>query len=141
MTHAIMNLNYLAVIVTSIVGFLIGWMWYSPMLFAKSWMAENKFTEESMKASAEKGMAKTMITAFVFTIVMTWALAALIAAHGSDGWLAGAKFGAFVGFGLLAASAAVCYQFEQRSWKLWAINSGHNVVMCAVAGAILGVWR
>ncbi len=141
MMHAIMNLNYVAVIVTSIVGFLIGWMWYSPMLFAKSWMAENKFTEASMKETAAKGMAKTMITAFVFPVVMTWTLAALIAAHGSEGWLAGAKFGAFVGFGLVAANSAVCQQFERRSWKLWAINSGHAIAMCAVAGAILAVWK
>ena len=139
--EAIMNLNYLAVIVTSVVGFLIGWIWYSPVLFAKAWMAENKFTEETMMAAAAKGMGKTLCTAFVFTAVMTWALAALIAAHGSDGWLAGAKFGAFVAFGVVAANSAVCAQFEQRSWKHWAINAGHDVVMCAVAGAILGVWR
>lgn len=141
MMHAIAHLNYLAVIVSSIAGFMIGWVWYSPVMFSKPWMAEMKFDEATMKAAAAKGMGKTLGTAFVFTAVMTWALAVLIAAHGSAGWLAGAKFGGFVGVCLLGATAAVNYQFEQRSWKLWAINVGHEVAVCVVAGAILGVWR
>ena len=141
MMHAIMSLNYVAVVVTAITGFLIGWLWYSPLLFAKAWMAEMKFTEETMKEAAKQGMAKTMLTAFVFTVLMTFALAALVRAHGSAGWLAGAKLGGFVGAGLLATRMAVNNQFEQRSWKLWAINAGHEVVMCVVAGAILAAWR
>ena len=33
-------LNYLAVLVAGIVIFMIGGLWYSPVLFAKPWMAQ-----------------------------------------------------------------------------------------------------
>lgn len=40
MIHTLMSLNYVAVVVVAIIGFLLGWLWYSPLLFAKPWMAE-----------------------------------------------------------------------------------------------------
>ena len=40
MMHAIMRVNYLAVIVVAIVGFMLGWLWFSPVLFVKAWMEE-----------------------------------------------------------------------------------------------------
>ena len=54
MYNALMVLNYVAVIVTAVIGFLFGWLWYSPLLFAKPWMREMNLTEESMKAAAAK---------------------------------------------------------------------------------------
>jgi len=57
------------------------------------------------------------------------------------GWLVGAKLGAFVGLCLLGANAAVNHPFEQRSWKSWVINAVHEVAVCVVTGAVLGIWR
>ena len=31
------NISWLAVIVGAIAAFLVGWLWYSPMLFGKNW--------------------------------------------------------------------------------------------------------
>ena len=31
------NVNWLAVIVGAVLSFLLGWLWYSPMLFGKPW--------------------------------------------------------------------------------------------------------
>ena len=33
------NVNWLAVIVGTVVAFLVGWLWYSPRLFGKQWAA------------------------------------------------------------------------------------------------------
>jgi hypothetical protein len=37
-------------------------------------------------------------------------------------------------------SLGVIYLFEQRSLKLWLINSGYQVVAYTMMGAILGAW-
>lgn len=141
MMQAILSLNYVAVLVVTVIGFLLGWLWYSPALFAKPWMAEMKFTEESMKAAMAQGMAKKFAKGFLFTLLSTFALAVLIKAHGSDGWLKGAEFGAFVGLLIVGARMFNGGVWENRSLRLQAINLGHEVVLFAVQGAILGVWR
>lgn len=40
-----------------------------------------------------------------------------------------------------AMSLGVIYLFEQRSLKLWLINSGYQVVAFTAMGGILGGWR
>ena len=32
------HVNYLAVLVAAVVVFILGWLWYSPLLFYKPWM-------------------------------------------------------------------------------------------------------
>jgi hypothetical protein len=50
----------------------------------------------------------------------------------------GAMTGAIVAIGICAASLALNYGFESRSFALWLINSGYYVVGLVVAGAIIG---
>lgn len=141
MKNVITNLDYIHVLVVAVAGFMVGWLWYS-VLFGKAWMAELKITEEMAKEnSAKKGMAGYFIKGFVLTLLGTFGLAALIAAHGSSNWMSGAAFGAFVGLFGPAVRMANAGVWENRSCKLKAINAGHEVVLYALQGAILGAWH
>jgi hypothetical protein len=140
MYNALSQLNYLAVLVTAVAGFLFGWLWYSPVLFAKPWMTEMKFTEESMKASMTKGMAGFFIKGFIYTLVSTFALAVLVASREPANVVKGAGIGAFVGLLLVGVRMLNGSMWEQRSNKLMAINVGHEVVVFTLEGAILGAW-
>ena len=141
MRNVIPHLNYIHVLVVSVAGFLLGWLWYS-VLCGKVWMAEMKITPEMVKEDQAKGgMAGYFIKGFVFTLLGTFGLAALIAAHGTPNWKHGAAFGLFIGlFGPVARmlNAAV---WEKKSCKLQAINAGHEIVLYALQGAILGAWQ
>jgi hypothetical protein len=140
MRDVIAHLNYVHVLVVAVAGFMLGWLWYS-LLFGKVWMVEMKITEEKMKAAQQKGMAGYFIKGFLFTLLGTFGLAALLAAHGTPNWQSGALLGAFIGvFGPVARmlNASV---WEERSARLQAINLGHEVVLYALQGAILGAWR
>ena len=141
MKDVILHLNYVHVLVVAIAGFMLGWLWYS-LLCGKAWMKEMKITEEMMKEKcAKQGMAPYMIKGFVFTLLGTFGLAALIAAHGAPNWKHGAAFGAFVGvFGPVARMLNGSV-WEDRSCKLQVINAGHEIVLYAMQGAILGAWH
>ena len=39
------NINYIAVVVAIVINMALGAAWYSPLLFAKPWMAANDLTE------------------------------------------------------------------------------------------------
>ena len=111
------------------------------MLFGKAWKAEMKITDEKMKEAAKQGMAKFFIPGFIYTLLSTVGLAVLIRAHGTMACVKGAELGAFVGLLLVGARLLNSGVWEQRSFKLSAINIGHEVVMFAVQEAILAVWR
>ena len=140
MRDAITHLNYVAVLVVAVAGFLLGWLWYG-MLFGRVWMAEMKFTPESMAAAKEKGMAGYFIKGFTFTLLSTFGLAVLMAARGVPTWGRGLMFGAFVGLFVSAVRMLNSGVWESRSLKLQAINVGHEVALYAVQGAILGAWH
>jgi len=138
MTNALGSLNWLAVIVVTVAGFMIGWLWYG-VLFGKAWMAEMKITPEA--AAAKPNMARFFITGFVLTLISTFALAWILRGHGTASAMKGAEWGAMIGLLLVGARLANGGVWECRSLKLQAINVGHELVMFAVQGAILAVWR
>ena len=127
------TLNLAAIVVAAGTTFLLGGLWYSPILFARSWMREAGLSEEQTR---QAGMRRV----FGFSaLVMAFNLAAFI------GPKADLAFGLFAGLaaglGWVAMSLGVIYLFEQRSLKLWLINSGYQVVAYTVMGAILGAWK
>jgi hypothetical protein len=142
MRDAIMDLNYIAVVLTAIIGFLLGWLWYSPVLFAKPWMAEMKITKETIEA-AKPRMALLFAKGFLYTLLGTFGLAVVMKAkeQGFETWLKGAEMGLFIGVFLVAVRLLNGALWEQRSFKLQAITAGHEVVLFAVQGAILAVWH
>jgi hypothetical protein len=138
LSQAIHTLNPVALIVVSIIGFAIGGLWYSPLLFAKAWMAEMKFTEESMKRS---GSGLIMFGAFILTILTVLALAMLASALQIRDAAGGAKLGLFAALGFVFSRTAMGALFERRSRRLYRIQFGHDLIFFVVTGAILGVWR
>ena len=142
MRDVIIHLNYVHVLVVAVAGFILGCLWLHGPLFGKPWMAEMKMTKESMEAAMkEQGMTKVFLKGFTFTLLSTFGLAVLIAVHGSSNWKHGAAFGLFVGVfgsGMRLLDFAV---WENKSVKLQAINFGHEVVVYALQGAILGAWH
>lgn len=130
------TLNYFAIFVAALATFLIGGIWYSPLLFSNIWMKENGFTEEELKGA---NMAKIFGITFILELIIAFNLAAFLGEEQSLSWGIGA--GALAGIGWVAASFGVTYLFERKSMKLFLINAGFHVIAFIVMGAILGVWK
>src|SRR5205814_10317288 len=72
------EVNYLAVFVAGLVIFLLGGLWYSPILFAKRWIALQGRTEEQMRAdAAASNMPVMYLIAFICALIIAWAMAVL----------------------------------------------------------------
>jgi hypothetical protein len=138
--HTLASLNPIAILVVAVISFLLGGLWYSPVLFVYPWMKEMKITPESRKADY-KGPLKTFGPALFLTLVSTATLATLISLCHIAGPLKGAEFGLFAAIGLVAAREGTNAVFENRSFKLFAIVAGYDVVLFASQGSILAVWR
>lgn len=126
--------NLLAVVVAALSGFLVGSIWYSPLLFAKPWMAANGFTKED----AMRGFnpVKTYGITFACALIASYAFAAVF---GPDlYWKRGALYGFTAGLCWIGMALATNYLFERRSLKLWAINAGYHTVQFTLIGTVIG---
>jgi hypothetical protein len=130
------DINWLAVLAATIVSFVIGSLWYSPLLFSKVWQRESKLSDEDIRSG---NMPMIFGTTFVLAGVAAILFAALL---GPEPELGDALlFGLIVGAGWIATSFATGYLFERRSLTLWLINAGYNVVLFLAFGLIIGLWK
>lgn len=130
-------INHLAVLVAALSDFVVGALWYSPLMFYKGWMSANNFKEEDL---AGGNKAVTFGGTFVLALVISYNLAAFLGDSGTD-LMWGVTAGLLAGLGWAAAAFAIVALFEQRSLKYILINCGYIVVAFTLKGLILGAWR
>jgi len=131
------HFNIAAVFVAALATFVIGGLWYSPLLFGRAWMRENKFTDADV---ARNSKARAFGGAAVLSLVMSANLACFLA-DSKTTLVWGMTAGALAGAGWAAAAIGVVGLFEQKSWTYIAINGGYQIVSFVTMGAILGGWR
>jgi surface polysaccharide O-acyltransferase-like enzyme len=134
------HVNYFAVLVSGVVIFLLGGLWYSKLLFAKPWTALMGKTEEELKAGGGP-MPLNFLLAFLSGLISAYVLAALLNHHEPATLVRGAKLGAVCWLGFTATSSLATAVFSQIPKRLWLINSGYNLVSYVIAGVILAAWR
>jgi hypothetical protein len=136
LANSLTSINWLAVVVATVVAFAIGGLWYSETLFGKAWLEEVGLNEEDVNNA---NMARTFSGAFVLLFLAITALAALVGTDSS--WLGGLYCGLIISVFWIATAYAITYLFEQRSMRLFLINAGYNIVLFAIVGTIIGAWH
>ncbi|HXV74365.1 MAG TPA: DUF1761 domain-containing protein [Sphingomonadales bacterium] len=132
------EVNYLAVVSAAIAGMLVGAVWYSPMMFANAWMAENKFGPKDL-ADPKKAMAQSFVATLVLAFGMT--IIFMVLAPSPAGWVEGVQWGFALAVLIHGMAGFPNYAFENRSLKLFLIHLGHTAVVMMLMGAILAVWK
>jgi uncharacterized protein DUF1761 len=135
------GINYLAVFVAAVAGWLVGAGWYN--LLSNHWLAAQGKTMEAcqQEQEAKKGTPAAympFVLAFVASLVMAWVLAGLIGHLGQVAIRSGVISGAFAWLGFVVTTIAVNYAFGGRTWRLFAIDAGHWLAVLIVQGAIIG---
>jgi hypothetical protein len=130
------RINLMAVIAAAASAFLLGGLWYSPALFAKSWMREAGLSE----AQARSGNPALMFGgAFALSLVAAFVFAMFLGPAPALGFALGA--GSSAGLCWVAASLGINYLFERRPLKLFLINGGYFTLQFTLYGLVLGLWH
>jgi hypothetical protein len=131
------EINWLAVIAATLSMFVLGALWYSPVLFVKPWA---KAAGLEIDYEKRGNFAVILGTSFVLTFIMAANLAFFLAGPSTTlGFAIGASVAA--GFGWATLSLAVISLFERRPLAYVLINGGYLTVGFALMGLILGLWR
>jgi hypothetical protein len=131
------GVNYLAVLVSAIAAIVIGFIWYAPPVFGNRWMAYLGTTAAQMGNPGPAGM----VTGIVASLLNAFVLAVLSLNLGGKTLTDGIMLGVICWLGFMATITAAQIAFEKKSWGLWGINNLHNVIVQALMGAIVTVWR
>jgi hypothetical protein len=130
----------LPILVAALAAFLIGALWYSPVLFAKAWVRANGYTPEKL-AAMQANAGRAYAGSFVAFLVMASVLGLLLRHIGADSIADGAGWGfhAWLGFALPIGFTANLYSDKPAAAFL--IDAGYQLVYMTVMGAILGGWQ
>lgn len=136
LAESLAGINWLAVVVSTVIAFAVGAFWYSKTMFGSIWLEEVGLTDDAVDSA---NMPMTFGGTFILQFCAVTALAILV---GSDGtWKSGLQSGLLIGVFWIATAYGITYLFEQRTMRLFFINAGYNVVLFAIVGTVLGVWH
>lgn len=136
------SVNWIAVVLGAVANMLLGWAWYSPMLFGKKWAIligspmEDTAAWEARKAGMRKIYGVTFVAAIVMSFVMNWLVQALNVFTVGDA----IQTAVLLWLGLVGATSLSGILFEKRPVALWAINTGYTLVSFIIVSLIAIFW-
>lgn len=133
--------NYWAIIAAAIASFLIGWAWYSPLLFISEFVALSHRTAEEMQAGGKAKMIQSMILRAVLTLLTAYVLAHFVVLLNVTTLMGALELGFWIWLGFYATVQMSGYLWEGRPFKLYIIQAGQTLVCTLVMAAIIGLWR
>jgi hypothetical protein len=131
-----LHFNHWAILVSALILWFLGAIWYSPVLFAKPWMAM-----VGMKKDQGQSMVGGMIASLIGDVFMSLALAHMVLWSGADTFAMGALIGFIAWLGFFAAPNYPQSIYERRPFKLFAINNGYMLIGLLIVGGLLAVWK
>jgi hypothetical protein len=137
------SLNWLAILVAAVASSVLGFLWYSPLLFAKAWTREmgydpnDKAKMDEMRKSAGPAYAGSLVASLLSAFTLALILHGMRAESLHFGMMA--SFHIWLGF--VATVQFTGALFAKQSMKLFAINTGYQLVCYLVMGAILILWK
>jgi hypothetical protein len=138
------KINMLAILVAVVVNFIIGFIWFTP-LFGKIWGKEmgHDPTIKPDKMVMVKGMVYMIIGNFLFAWVLAHNIAAWMFVPGMkdmDPLTNGLMAAIFTWVGFYFPGHLGSTVWENKSWKLFFINSGYSLISLIVVSLILTHW-
>ena len=130
------DINWLAALAAAVSSFVVGGLWYAPVLFGKAWQREAGVTDEQIRTGNPVkifggGLVMCIIAAVVFALFL--GPKPEVAFATSAGFAAGLCW--------VATSFGINYLFERKSLALFLINGGYHTVQFTVIGLVLGLWH
>jgi hypothetical protein len=137
------HLNWIAILVAAVSTMILGFVWYSPLLFAKPWVREMGYdlSDKAKMEEMRKGAGPAYAGSFAASLVSAFTLALFLHWVRAENLHYGLMVGFHVWLGFVATVQFTGALFMKQSMKLFAINTGYQLVCYLVMGAILSVWQ
>jgi hypothetical protein len=129
--------NWFAVTAAIVSNFVIGGIWYSPVLFVNLWLGMSGVDKKVFDAGLRKALLGDLLGATAMALVLNQ----VIRWSGATGVGSGLLVALLVWVGFIASVLLTQVTYEHRPFGFFAISSGFRFVTLQVMGAILLIWR
>jgi hypothetical protein len=138
-----MGVNVWAVLVSALATMVVGFVWYSPLLFARRWTILMGYDpdDKAKLAEMQKSAGPSYMLSLIASVLSAAVLGKIIAIATIHTPLYGIKMGLAVWLGFVTTVQLTNALFMRQPAKLYAINTGYQLVCYVVMGAIMAVWR
>ncbi|MBI2463547.1 DUF1761 domain-containing protein [Candidatus Peregrinibacteria bacterium] len=132
------------ILVSGIAAMILGGLWYSPLLFGKSWMKMLGMTEKDMGKMKNEAV-KGYIIGFVAALVMAHVLAFVSLVFVNSGgvysrMLEEMEIGFLLWLGFIAPVILGGWLWEGKPFKLFLINAGYYLISMLIMSSIFAAW-
>jgi hypothetical protein len=135
----VIGINYWAVLGAAVVAFVMGGLWYSPLLFGKAWAKLRGI--DSIGAGGTQMRPPEILAEFVRGLIVAVVLAGFVVHLGVVNSVGAISLGLAVWIGFQATSIVGSVIHEHYPVKLYAIHTGDALTKTLVMAVILGAWR
>ena len=134
------HVNYLAVLVSAVAVFVLGWLWYSPLLFFKPWMRLRGQDPVAAMAGAKMPGGK-LVLEMVRCVLLSYVIARFAALLAITGLMSAVHFGfmLWLGFPVIILTGSVLW--ENTPVGVAAIHAGDWLVKLLAIPIIVTLWR
>jgi len=132
------RVNYLAVAVAALAAFVVGAVWYSPLLFGETYLKVRGIDPRAVADITPP--AGELLGELARNLVVAFVLAHFVVRLGA-GWKSALQLGLWVWAGFQAMLLLGAVLHEGMPWVLYAIHAGDALVKTLLMALILGVWR
>lgn len=127
------EVNWLAVLLAALAGFVVGGVWYGPVM-GKRWMGAVGLTEDQIKQGS---MGLIYGGAFAFSLLASWTLAHTFTTYTQDLSVFVKVMTAFgVALGFIVPAIGTNYLFSQKSKTLFFIDAGYWLLFYIAMGLV-----
>jgi hypothetical protein len=132
--------NYISILLASVIGMVIGSLWYSKLLFGKKWMKLEKIGPKTMEKMKQRPIGKILLVAFLSLVVTNFVLALVLDYLPEHSWNNGLLVAGWLWLGFIATTQLSPVLWKGQSFKLYLLNVGQYLIAFLAMGAFIGWW-
>jgi len=135
----ILGVKLVYVVLSAVATMVVGFLWYSPLLFAKPWMLSMGYDPNDKAGLDEmrKGAGKLYGAAFLASLAAAFVLGKIVVVTTVITVPYGMKVGFAMWLGFVATVQFTDTLFGRKPFRLFLINTGYQLVCYLAMGAIL----
>ena len=128
------DVNWLAVLVGTVLSMALGALWYGP-LFGQLWLRLIGKTEDELESNPTMYI-KTAVAAFLGMLTLN----VIVVTFGATTFVAGVLLAAFVFIGIGATTTFVYTTFEGPTEQVWLLYVAYHLVVYLIMGGVFAIW-
>lgn len=134
------KIHYPAVIVSGLIQFFVGWLWYG-MIFMKPWIEATGVSMDAAESMSGGQIAVMYVGSLVSFLIVYYVMAHFISYTKSTTAKQGMQTGFWSWLGFTATALAVNVIYTMKPFSLLLIDGGYWLVSMLIGGALLASWR